>query len=537
MDKRYSSFFVILSVLIVILLGWGVFVMASIAVVSLEANNNINVQYDEGNFSINWTNETAGTDGTQDTSYAVYFYVDDVYYFGNQSHNDSENASGGNAGFMFSNLTEGNYTFTIEAQNETGSAGYTNSTNISIYIDRTAPVIDLRNSNGTQFLNATFKQQNTSTLTMNISVIDALSGETGSVCLVDINGTNQTVPVSNKWCNSTLINLTGVADGNVTIKVYVNDTVNITGLNNSFVVFVDATVPSATSSCTPSTPTDSGEQVTCTCSGTDSGTGVDTSLTTADSVRTADTAGSFTYDCSVTDNAGNSDTATGTYLVSGGGGTSSSGGGGGGGGGTTKSTTFTKITPGKVSIFKNFNPETGVKEIQIQVNNEAQNVKVTVTKYDNKPAAVSVEKTGKVYQYIQIAATNLETSLNKVTVQFKVEKSWISSNGLDKDKISVFKFNEDSNKWDELSTVYSGSDDTYEFFDVELTSFSFFAISEKTVVVEEEEDKGIVGDVLDGLGITGDEKRNLTWLWIVIAVLVVLVAVVMNREKFSSSKK
>ena len=98
----------------------------------------------------------------------------------------------------------------------------------SITIDRTAPAITLP-----VYTNATAKN-NTDTLTLNISVVDALSGELGSVCLIDVNGTsNQSVAVSNGWCNSSAINLTGSTDGNHTLKIYVNDTVANLGLNNS----------------------------------------------------------------------------------------------------------------------------------------------------------------------------------------------------------------------------------------------------------------------------------------------------------------
>ena len=82
-----------------------------------------------------------------------------------------------------------------------------------------------------------------------------------------------------------------------------------------------------------------------------------------------------------------------------------------------------------------------------------------------------------------------------------------------------------------LSTVYDSSDDTYDYFDVELTSFSYFVISEKVVVEEEvvEEDKNI-GTIL-GEKIS-EEVKNLTWLWIVIVVLVVIaIYVIFNRKK------
>jgi hypothetical protein len=98
---------------------------------------------------------------------------------------------------------------------------------------------------------------------------------------------------------------------------------------------------------------------------------------------------------------------------------------------------WTLITPGVASVMKDFDAEIGVKQIEIIVNNEAQNVKITVTKHDGKPAEVSVTKSGKVYQYIQIDAENLAGSLDKAKVQFRVEKSWASQNGLSKESIAT----------------------------------------------------------------------------------------------------
>ena len=146
---------------------------------------------------------------------------------------------------------------------------------------------------------------------------------------------------------------------------------------------------------------------------------------------------------------------------------------------------FAKITPGVAAIKSDFNLDAGVKEIQIEVNSEAQNVKVTVSKYDGKPAAVSVEKTGKIYRYLEIKTENLADKLKKATVKVQVEKSWITDNGLTKEDVAVFKFNENSDEWNELSTIYSSEDDTSYYYEISLDSFSYFAISEKAVVAEE----------------------------------------------------
>ncbi|HJZ18586.1 MAG TPA: PGF-pre-PGF domain-containing protein, partial [Candidatus Nanoarchaeia archaeon] len=194
-----------------------------------------------------------------------------------------------------------------------------------------------------------------------------------------------------------------------------------------------------------------------------------------------------------------------------------------GGGGTGvitpvgKTQTFTKITPGAVAIVKNFDAETGVKEIEISVSNEAQNVKITVTKYDSKPAVVSVSKTGKVYQYLQINAQNLDNKLEKAKTTFKVEKTWASTNGVAKENVVVSKFDEASSQWNELATTYSSEDDTYYYYTTELSSFSYFAISEKAVEAEEDEGIGAV---------FGEEGKGIpVWVWVVVGLIILAIVV------------
>jgi len=406
------------------------------------------------------------------------------------------------------NLNEGIYPIKIYVNDTYDNFGLNKSYYVGI--DTTAPVITLP-----VYTNATFKK-NTSALTLNISVIDASSGETNSACIFDINGTNQTVAVSNEWCNITVGNLTGLADGNQTISVYVNDTMNNLGLNNSFVVFTDTTDPLPTADCTPTNPTDNGEIVTCSCSGTDATAGINSSLTTAGTSTVTSTAGTTSYICSLTDYAGNTATSITTYTVS--------GGGGSGIASSTKSNLFTTLTPEKVSIMKNFNEETGVKEIQIQVKDEIQNVKITVSKFDEKPVSVSVEKTGKVHKYFQIKTENLETDLKKATVTIQVEKSWISNNSLNKDDIALFKFDNSSNNWNELTTTYKEEDDEYYYYDAELTSFSYFAISEK-VVIEEEIVEEKTEEIIDGNKQEESINKGLILWWILVIVLILAILI------------
>ena len=342
---------------------------------------------------------------------------------------------------------------------------------------------------------------------------------TGSVVTIDASNaqidadTNLTINVtlssSATWNITFGINVTGIgAEANVTATS--------TPFNSSLVTVDESTAPTATAICDPNVLY-VGTSFPCSCSGTDDGataSGVSTetgSSTSSDGTSTPTSTGTFTYTCTVTDNAGNSVSDTATYTV---GRTPSSS-------GTTtpplpkKIHSWTKITPGVVTIMKDFDSEIGIRQIQIDVNNPAQNVKITVTKHDGKPAEVTVEKSGKVYQYLQIGAENFDNTLDKATVEFRVGRTWATSVELGKNDIAVFRYNEAVSRWDELTTTSTGEDATYYYYEVELDEFSYFAISEKSVVSEEEL-------------ILGVEKSKL-WLWILIAV--VIIAIVFWRMK------
>lgn len=181
-----------------------------------------------------------------------------------------------------------------------------------------------------------------------------------------------------------------------------------------------------------------------------------------------------------------------------------------------------KITAENGTIMKNFNSNIGIKQIQIKVNADAKNVKVTITGYDNRPSGVSVNKTGKVYQYIHIDTQNLLSELSYADVTFRVNKTWISENNLNKSDIAVFRFNTAINNWTELNTSYDGGDSNYDYYKVGLSSFSYFAIAEKPVsespVLSENDttttsNKGASSSIW---------SRGVLWFWGVIGVIILL---------------
>jgi len=160
---------------------------------------------------------------------------------------------------------------------------------------------------------------------------------------------------------------------------------------------------------------------------------------------------------------------------------SGNGGGGGGGGGTLvdknheKTQIWTQITPGAAAIMKVTDPEIGLKQIEITVNNPANNVKITVTKIESEPASVVYAITSKVYKYVEITAEKIdETHIDKVKIQFEVNKSWIDDNKIDSDTVFLNRY-EDG--WEKLPTQKTDEDDDFIYYEAEATGFSTYAIS------------------------------------------------------------
>lgn len=508
MERNNLRFFAIFAVLITIILSL-YFVLAGIdAPTGLMFDRNDTADYDnDGSFTVNWT--AGASDGAE--NYSIYIYADDVLYTVGLNDTDAVTA------FSYTNITDdGNYTFTISGFNATISGGV-NSTNISMVIDTTIPAVlyttgtesdNAATNNDWIFVNVTATDINN----VSSSIVFSLHNSSGVV-----NQTQYSYPTSGEQA----INWTGlVSNVAYTYNVTGNDSATNSNVTPTRTLTLDNVAPAITLTKLTSGQTSlelsiSGKEGTCTVDR--SGATISGSTVTETSLSCGNT---YTYTVTCTDTAGNAGSSSATSFSTTG---CSSG--------TTtsppkkSSSSFSKITPGVVTIVKNFDAEIGIKQIQIEVNNEAQNVQISVTKYDGKPAAVSVEKSGKVYRYLQIEATNLAGKLDKAIVTIQVTKSWLSGNAVAAENIALFRFDGVSDQWNELVTTHIGSEGDNELYDVELTSFSFFAVGEKSAVgeaAEEEEGSGIVGAIREG--------ANLVWLWILIAV-VVLVFIGLRMKK------
>ncbi len=79
---------------------------------------------------------------------------------------------------------------------------------------------------------------------------------------------------------------------------------------------------------------------------------------------------------------------------------------------------------------------------------------------------------GKVNYYMNIWAATKK--INEVTLKFKLENSWITSNGLIGTDIKMLKW--DGNKWVELETIRKSEDDIYSYYEAKSETLSHFVI-------------------------------------------------------------
>ncbi|MBI1935745.1 PGF-pre-PGF domain-containing protein [Candidatus Woesearchaeota archaeon] len=164
---------------------------------------------------------------------------------------------------------------------------------------------------------------------------------------------------------------------------------------------------------------------------------------------------------------------------------SSSGGGGGGGGGGAASSANTEasaarvweaIEPGSVGYLTINNEKIAIIEVAMDVSKKLANPSITVESLKSNP--LSTAAGAKVYQYIQLTRANiLDSDTSKITVKFKVPKSWLAANSVSEDDIALFRYSE--NKWNDIPTAKISIGASDVFYQSALPGFSTFAIGAK----------------------------------------------------------
>jgi len=386
--------------------------------------------------------------------------------------------------FNLSTLGNGTHVITVEANDSANNI--VNSTPLTITVDDTSPTVTI-----TSPVNNTNTSDTTPEIYFNITD----NQSTVLTYRIWVNNTLETVNVTSATNNSIIaVNISALVDGTHVITVEVNDTagniVNATALT----IIVDTKGPTVTLSVSPST-VDSGKAVTITCSASDDTTTVnstsltiakpgDSSTSTTCGATYTDTSrsGTYTITFSATDIVGNSRSTSVTFSSS-----------SGSGAGTTpsgitstpkviKSTNiFAEMLAGVVHEVKISDPDIGVNQIDIEVNNRANSVVIIVTKFESKPASVT-PISESVFQYLDISQENIaEGNLKSAKIRFTVPTTWLASNNIDEDTVVLNRYS--NNTWTKLPTIKVSSSNIKAEYEANTPGFSVFAVTGELIVI------------------------------------------------------
>jgi len=414
-------------------------------------------------------------------------------------------------------LTDGTYTIAIYA-NDTLSNTNASFANLTFVLDRTGPnVTNLRLGNWTTGANlseALASITGNVILNLTVEVNDSLTqvniGSPANNLLAQVyfNITNSTGQINytkasqneTLWNSTLMLNISDsryFPDGRYSILVYANDSLNNYNRTANLTFTIDRTLPTVSVSCSPSNPT-SGQTVTCTCTGSDSGTGILGSVLfegDTDNVEsTTATASGTSSVCRVIDYAGNVKTATGSWTLATSSSSSSGGGGGGSGGGVSKGVVdqfekkvWTSINKGESASIAVKNGQIGVTGIDFVASKTTYGVTLQVEKVNTLPSNVkAVDK--KVYSYVKITESNVAKAMEgNAKISFKVTKGWLKESGLQKENVVMYRYV--GTEWVGLKTTVGEDDGTYQHYTAETPGFSYFAIGQGEAVVPAMVDK------------------------------------------------
>jgi PGF-pre-PGF domain-containing protein len=185
------------------------------------------------------------------------------------------------------------------------------------------------------------------------------------------------------------------------------------------------------------------------------------------------------------------------------------------------------ITPDILAFSGEINSLFGVIGLYVEVNLEARNVSLFITRFDQKPSGVSSPETNNVYKYIEMHSENLEDKLNSLTINFTVPKNWTTSRGISKENVTLSHLNSSSMKWSEVQTTFlSEGSDSYTY-SAKVNSFSYFYIGQK---LSEDQKYASTSSFLTFL------KKNFFWMIAVVLVLVLIFVLVQWLIAFNKRK-
>jgi PGF-pre-PGF domain-containing protein len=134
----------------------------------------------------------------------------------------------------------------------------------------------------------------------------------------------------------------------------------------------------------------------------------------------------------------------------------------------------------KIIIEEEKTEKTSIQTLSFTTSKTIEKVTFIAETINEKPEEIINEPVtnGSVYLYLDLKITSNETYLSEeefelITIEFKVNKSWIINNQIDKSTIKMKRYHD---IWEILPTTLISEDETHIYFEAETPGFSTYTI-------------------------------------------------------------
>lgn len=138
------------------------------------------------------------------------------------------------------------------------------------------------------------------------------------------------------------------------------------------------------------------------------------------------------------------------------------------------------ISTGVAVCIESDQDEISIKSIEFKTTDYYENVNYTIKKLDDKPVDILEEPMDNctVYVYLDIKLTTNDIYMHEeefdyIKFQFKVDKSWLENNNIDKESITLVRYDKE---WNPLPTLYLYEDELFLYFEAESPGLSIYTV-------------------------------------------------------------
>jgi len=191
--------------------------------------------------------------------------------------------------------------------------------------------------------------------------------------------------------------------------------------------------------------------------------------------------------------------------------------------------TVLNVRPGAQLIFTFSEEKSSIIDIILSLNKYLKSANIIVINLFKEKLSKPLDIL--VYKYYEIRSELFSEAdlIGDVTVKFTVEKSWLTSNNLDKNNMVLYRF---TDKWDVLPTTLLSEDENKVHYSSLTSGFSYFAIGEKQSVSAPKPAEQVTSEQITStvekkeISVTKGETRNLLIIGIILISIILIISTI-----------